>query len=145
MDGNAPVDPAKIRQKLLETLEGSAATLVPWFYGNMPEYYFQTHGQEEQVKHLMTLLSGMVREEKQSIALHSPCGGRVTHISPGGDMDTLGWVLKHYRVFIPAGTTPSGWTPWSSARSPPAPRTARTCARSWKGPEPGRSISAAGT
>jgi glutamate dehydrogenase len=97
MDGNAPVDPAKIRQKLLETLEGSAATLVPWFYGNMPEYYFQTHGQEEQVKHLMTLLSGMVREEKQSIALHSPCGGRVTHISPGGDMDTLGWVLKQYR------------------------------------------------
>ncbi|WP_338667284.1 NAD-glutamate dehydrogenase domain-containing protein [Pseudodesulfovibrio methanolicus] len=91
------VDPAKIRKKLLETLDESAAKLVPWFYGDMPEYYFQTHGEDEQIKHLMALISGMVREEKQSIALHSPCGARVTHISPSGDMDTLGWVLKQYR------------------------------------------------
>jgi glutamate dehydrogenase len=97
MDGNLPVDPAKIREKLLKTLEESAAKLVPWFYGDMPEYYFQTHGEDEQIKHLMALISGMVREEKQSIALHSPCGSRVTHISPSGDMDTLGWVLKQYR------------------------------------------------
>ncbi|WP_319584480.1 NAD-glutamate dehydrogenase domain-containing protein [uncultured Pseudodesulfovibrio sp.] len=97
MDGNLPADPAKIREKLLKTLGESAETLVPWFYGDMPEYYFQTHGEDEQIKHLMALISGMVREEKQSIALHSPCGSRVTHISPSGDMDTLGWVLKQYR------------------------------------------------
>lgn len=97
MDGKPPVDPGKIRKRLLETLEGSAATLVPWFYAEMPEYYFQTHGEDEQVRHLMALISGMVREEKQAIALHSPCGSRVTHISPSGDMDTLGWVLKQYR------------------------------------------------
>ncbi|WP_207259830.1 NAD-glutamate dehydrogenase domain-containing protein [Desulfovibrio sp. Huiquan2017] len=97
MDGKPPVDPEKIRKRLLETLEGSAATLVPWFYAEMPEYYFQTHGEDEQVRHLMALISGMVREEKQAIALHSPCGSRVTHISPSGDTDTLGWVLKQYR------------------------------------------------
>ncbi|WP_272700090.1 NAD-glutamate dehydrogenase domain-containing protein [Desulfovibrio sp. Fe33] len=90
-------DPAKVRKKLLKTLEGSAAELVPWFYGNMPEYYFQTHSEDEQVRHLMALVSGMVRKERQALALHSPCGSRVTHISHGGDMDTLGRVLDQYR------------------------------------------------
>ncbi|MCJ2164266.1 MULTISPECIES: NAD-glutamate dehydrogenase domain-containing protein [unclassified Pseudodesulfovibrio] len=96
MTENLCVDPAKIQKKVVETLQESAAALVPWFYGDMPEYYFLTHTEDEQIKHLRALLSGMVREEKQSIALHSPCGSRVTHISPGGDMNALGWVLKGY-------------------------------------------------
>lgn len=97
MDGKYPIDPANIQEKLVKNLQDSAEKLIPWFYGEMPEYYFLTHGEDEQLQHLRALLSGMVREEKQSIALHSPCGSRVTHISPGGDMDTLGWVLKQYR------------------------------------------------
>ena len=96
MTENMGIDPAKIQKKVVKTLQESAAALVPWFYGDMPEYYFLTHNEDEQIKHLRALLSGMVREEKQSIALHSPCGSRVTHISPGGDMNTLGWVLKGY-------------------------------------------------
>lgn len=91
------VDPSTIQVKVIDRLRESAAELIPWFYSDMPEYYFLTHSEEEQTKHLMALLSGMVKEEKQTIALHSPCGSKVTHITPGGDMNALGWVLKGYR------------------------------------------------
>ena len=90
-------DPEAIQDKVVDRLKASANELIPWFYGNMPEYYFLTHGEAEQIRHLMAIISGMVREEKQAVALRSPCGTRVTHISPGGDMNTLGKVLKEYR------------------------------------------------
>ncbi|MBI9081172.1 MAG: NAD-glutamate dehydrogenase [Pseudodesulfovibrio sp.] len=91
------VNPSDIRDKVVNGLQKTAEELIPWFYGNMPEYYFRTHGEEEQVRHVMALLSGMVREEKQTIALHSSCGTKVTHITPGGDMKALVGVLGEYR------------------------------------------------
>jgi len=97
MSEKVTVDPTIVQQKVVDRLQKSASDLVPWFYSDMPEYYFLTHGEEEQITHVMALLSGMVRKEKQSLALHSPCGTKVTHITPGGDMDALAGVLKGYR------------------------------------------------
>lgn len=90
------VDPSVIREKVEERLHVSAKELVPWFLGDMPEYYFRTHSEEEQVKHIMALVSGAVRDEQQSMVLHSPCGTMVTHITPGGDMRALAGVLQEY-------------------------------------------------
>ena len=90
------VDPSDILEQVKERLGESAERLVPWFYGDMPEYYFRTHGREEQIRHLIALVSGMVREEKQSMVLNSPQGTMVTHISPGGDMRGLAEVLEKY-------------------------------------------------
>jgi glutamate dehydrogenase len=70
--------------------------IVPWFCRNMPEYYFRTHGEEEQARHIRALIAGMVRGEKQSMVMHSPCGTMVTHITPGGDMRSLAGVLRQY-------------------------------------------------
>ena len=93
---NEIVDPSDILEQVKNRLNESAERLVPWFYGDMPEYYFRTHDREEQVKHLIALVSGMVREEKQSMVLNSPCGTMVTHITPGGDMRGLAEVLGKY-------------------------------------------------
>jgi len=90
------VNPSDIRDKVVNKLQKSAEDLIPWFYSDMPEYYFRTHGEEEQIKHVMALLFGMVRDEKQTIALHSPCGTKVTHVTPGGDMKALAGVLGEY-------------------------------------------------
>lgn len=90
------VNPAEIRDKVANRLHESAAKLIPWFLEAMPEYYFRTHSEAEQIKHAMALISGMVRDEKQSMALHSPCGTMVTHITPGGDMHSLAGVLREY-------------------------------------------------
>jgi len=96
MSAETGVNPSDIRDKVVKKLQESAEGLVPWFYSDMPEYYFRTHGEEEQIEHVMALLSGMVRDEKQTVALHSPCGSKVTHITPGGDMKALASVLGEY-------------------------------------------------
>lgn len=93
---NYKADPSVIRNKVQDKLHESVKKLIPWFLSDMPEYYFRTHGEDEQVKHIIALASGMVRDEKQSMALHSPCGTMVTHITPGGDMRTLAGVLRNY-------------------------------------------------
>ncbi|WP_243546870.1 NAD-glutamate dehydrogenase domain-containing protein [Pseudodesulfovibrio tunisiensis] len=92
-EGSSPME---IRDKVGSRLQDSVNALVPWFYENMPEYYFRTHGEEEQIRHLMGIVSGLVREDRQAIALHSPCGTKVTHITPGGDMKALVQVLEPY-------------------------------------------------
>ncbi|BDQ36703.1 amino acid dehydrogenase [Pseudodesulfovibrio nedwellii] len=97
MSDKITVDPTNVQKKVVERFQKSISDLIPWFYNDMPEYYFLTHGEEEQINHVMALLSGMVRKEKQSLALHSPCGTKVTHITPGGDMDALAGVLKGYQ------------------------------------------------
>ena len=96
MSDEIAINPSDIREKVVSRLQESAGKLIPWFYKDMPEYYFRTHSEEEQIKHVMALLSGMVRDEKQTIALRSPCGSKVTHISPGGDMKSLAKVLRGY-------------------------------------------------
>ncbi|MDC0336198.1 NAD-glutamate dehydrogenase [Pseudodesulfovibrio sp.] len=96
MSAESKVDPSEIRKKVVQKLHESAEKLIPWFLSDMPEYYFRTHSEEEQIKHAMALVSGMVRDEKQSMALHSPCGTMVTHITPGGDMKALAGVLREY-------------------------------------------------
>lgn len=96
MNKNVALNSSEVRNLVLDKLKKTADSLIPWFYEDMPEYYFRTHSKEEQITHLMALLSGMVRDEKQAIALRSPCGTKVTHIMPGGDMKTLASVLREY-------------------------------------------------
>lgn len=90
------VNPSDIGKKVEAKLHESAQDLIPWFFNDMPEYYFRTHNEDEVIKHLMALVSGLVRDQKQSMALHSPCGDMVTHITPGGDMKALARVLREY-------------------------------------------------
>ncbi len=71
-----------ILNKLGNGLRSSAAAITPWFLENMPEYYFRTHSQEEQLRHLKALISGQVLEEKQTMTLRSPCNTRYTYLSP---------------------------------------------------------------
>ncbi len=77
-------------------LDQSAEALVPWYFDNMPDYYFKTHDKDEQITHLHAILSGQVKTEKQSVVLKSPSGTRVTHITPGGDMKRLVDVVNNY-------------------------------------------------
>lgn len=96
MNNVSKVNPSLIREQVEHKLHESAVGLIPWFLSDMPEYYFRTHSEEEVIKHVMALVSGMVRDEKQSMALHSPSGDMVTHITPGGDMHALARVLREY-------------------------------------------------
>lgn len=85
----ADMDAKSMVQALKATLGNEVDRLVPWFYGQMPEYYFRTHSEEEQQAHLHAIVSGKVLSERQALTLRSPCGTRVTHILPGADTKSL--------------------------------------------------------
>lgn len=78
-------------------LSSLAKTIVPWFYKNLHEYYFKTHSQEEQIRHLMAIISGYVRTDNHSVVLRSPCGTKVTYITPGTDLKSLIGVLEQLK------------------------------------------------
>ena len=81
MSDKIAVNPSDIREKVVNRLQESVEELIPWFYSDMPEYYFRTHGEDEQIKHVMALLSGMVRDEKQTIEIgRASCRERVLRL-----------------------------------------------------------------
>lgn len=89
-----PLSPEKALGLVRGNLDDAAGSIVPWFYETMPDYYFRTHTEEEQVRHLQALVSGQVTTQRQSIILRGPDQTRVTHISPAAQSDELKGVLK---------------------------------------------------
>ena len=84
----------RILEQLSSGLARSAEALVPWFRANMPEYYFRTHSAEEQITHLQAILAARSLDQRQALILKSPCGTRITAITPGGDLKVLLGVME---------------------------------------------------
>ncbi|MBU1003795.1 MAG: NAD-glutamate dehydrogenase [Proteobacteria bacterium] len=82
-------DAVEILGQVRQSLSSAAEQMVPWFYREMPAYYFRTHDRDEQVAHLHALVSGQATTEGHVLSLKSPCGTKITYISPGGGMDAL--------------------------------------------------------
>lgn len=96
-DHPLPEEAAATLDLVRERLAAEAAALAPWFFAAMPAYYFRTHSREEQVRHLHALISGQVLSEGQRLAVKSPCGAKVTYLSPGRGDDELVEVLASLR------------------------------------------------
>ncbi|MFO7817849.1 MAG: NAD-glutamate dehydrogenase domain-containing protein [Thermodesulfobacteriota bacterium] len=79
----------KALDQVMQGLGELANDIVPWFFSNMHKYYFRSHPPQEQLRHLMAIISGQVTTANQTIALKSPCGTKVTYISPGSGPDNL--------------------------------------------------------
>lgn len=74
-----------IAQLVTQGLTERARSIVPWFQQNMPHYYFRTHDTAEQIRHIQGLISADITTDRHALALKSPCGTKVTYISPGGE------------------------------------------------------------
>lgn len=79
-----PQPPSLIMDKVRAGLETALAQLGPWFAAQMPEYYFRTHSEEEQVRHLQAMVTAHGADPVQTVTLRGPKGLRVTYISPSG-------------------------------------------------------------
>lgn len=90
----ARTDADEILSEVRQSLASSAEEVIPWFYRQMPDYYFKTHDRAEQVSHLHALVSGQATAEGHVLSLKSPCGTKVTYISPGGGMAALNGVVS---------------------------------------------------
>lgn len=88
-------DKKAVLQKVRHGLGTQAASVVPWFLANMPDYYFRTHSMEEIVRHLSGIISGQVLSEGQTLTLHSPCNTRITYISPGNSKSLASLLERH--------------------------------------------------
>lgn len=77
--------PDIVLQKVKGALDDAADKITPWFFQSMPAYYFKTHTEDEQVRHLNAIISGQVLSERQTVSLRSPCGKTITYISPCKD------------------------------------------------------------
>ncbi len=93
-------DPNEILKKVRKNLGNQAEEVVPWFIGNMPDYYFRTHTLEEIVRHLSGVISGQVLSQGQTLTLRSPCETRITYISPGGPKVLSTLLEKHVNASI---------------------------------------------
>jgi glutamate dehydrogenase len=87
----------RIATGLLRDIEAEAGSIVPWFYDQMPEYYFLSHDEQDVRRHLRALISGQVLEEGRELSLSGPGAGKRTYITPGGDMSRLTSVLARLK------------------------------------------------
>jgi glutamate dehydrogenase len=81
--------------RLLADYAAAAKAAEPWFTANMPEYYFRTHGPEEQLRHLQAIVSSRLSGE-QSVVLKGLGGSALTYITPGQWIKELLSVLESF-------------------------------------------------
>ncbi len=65
------------------------AMLTPWFFTSMPDIYYQTTPRIEKVRHLSSILTGLIFEAKQTVELWDPEQTKVTYIGPGEEPTIL--------------------------------------------------------
>ncbi len=75
-------------------LDDMAGQVVPWFFGNMPEYYLRTHSVTEKVHHLQAIISGRAVTGSQTVRLMAPDGRKATYLVPGGGTKELLTILE---------------------------------------------------
>ncbi|MFV0422919.1 NAD-glutamate dehydrogenase domain-containing protein [Oleidesulfovibrio sp.] len=75
-------------------LDSVADGVVPWFYANMPDYYFKTHSTDDQVQHLQTIISGRVTTDSHTVNLVAPDRKTITYIAPKGSEVALLEILQ---------------------------------------------------
>ncbi|EPR38695.1 Glu/Leu/Phe/Val dehydrogenase [Desulfovibrio sp. X2] len=73
----------------------AAEEVVPWFFANMPEFYFRTHPPKDRLMHLKAVVAGRFTGEARTVVFSSPDGTRHTFISPGR------WIKEFLNVLAP--------------------------------------------
>ncbi|MBI2568056.1 MAG: NAD-glutamate dehydrogenase [Candidatus Schekmanbacteria bacterium] len=89
------------------SMEKSVAILTPWFFSNMPQFYYQTTPKEEKIRHLHAVITGHIFEAKQKLQLWNRELTRTTYLAPANVAGVfteiadgvLGLDLKHATMF----------------------------------------------
>ncbi|THB68473.1 MAG: amino acid dehydrogenase [Desulfovibrio sp.] len=82
-------DHSRILDIVRNNLDTALKETGPWFLGNMPAYYYRTHSDEEQVRHLHALVSAQGVDQRQTLTLADDKNRRVTYISTSGTTQDL--------------------------------------------------------
>ncbi|XPV74773.1 MAG: NAD-glutamate dehydrogenase domain-containing protein [Desulfovibrio sp.] len=85
--------------KVMDHAGAAMEDIIPWFLDNMPPYYFKSYSEDEQIRHVQAFLSSMSSENRQSVVLKSPCGNKITYITPDTEVNLRGDYLNSIRIF----------------------------------------------
>ena len=66
-------------------IDQSIGILTPWFFSNMPQFYYQTTPREEKVRDLHAVITGHIFESKQKLQLWNRDRTKTTFLAPGND------------------------------------------------------------
>ncbi len=66
-------------------IDQSISILTPWFFSNMPQFYYQTTPREEKVRDLHAVITGHIFESKQTLQLWNRNRTKTTFLAPGNE------------------------------------------------------------
>ena len=66
-------------------IDQSIGILTPWFFSNMPQFYYQTTPREEKVRDLHAVITGHIFESKQKLQLWNRDRSKTTFLAPGNE------------------------------------------------------------
>ncbi|CAM2008640.1 NAD-glutamate dehydrogenase domain-containing protein [Acanthopleuribacter pedis] len=74
-----------IKESARVAIDQSIAILTPWFFSNMPQFYYQTTPRAEKVRDLHAVITGHIFESKQKLQLWNRHRTKTTFLAPGND------------------------------------------------------------
>lgn len=74
-----------IKESARVAIDQSIAILTPWFFSNMPQFYYQTTPREEKIRDLHAVITGHIFESKQKLQLWNRDRSKTTFLAPGND------------------------------------------------------------
>ena len=88
------------------SLDLTLSELAPWFFSNMPTFYYETTPRDEKIRDLRAIITGRVLEQKQRIQLWNMKHTKTTFLARGDDESTLAEIAEEVKnLNIKHGTT----------------------------------------
>lgn len=76
---------ADIAESVRVSMDQAISILTPWFFSNMPQFYYQMTPRDEKVRDLHAVITGHIFESKQKIQLWNRDKTKTTFLAPGTD------------------------------------------------------------
>lgn len=74
-----------IKESVRVAIDQSVDILTPWFFSNMPQFYYQTTPRSEKIRDLHAIITGHIFEGKQQLQLWNRDRTKTTFLAPGSD------------------------------------------------------------
>ncbi|MCB1051307.1 MAG: NAD-glutamate dehydrogenase, partial [Acidobacteria bacterium] len=76
---------ADIAESVRIAMDQSISILTPWFFSNLPQFYYQTTPRNEKVRDLHAVITGHIFESKQKLQLWNREKTKTTFLGPGNE------------------------------------------------------------
>jgi len=76
---------ADIAESVRVAMDQSISILTPWFFSNLPQFYYQTTPRAEKIRDLHAVITGHIFDSRQKLQLWNRERTKTTFLAPGSD------------------------------------------------------------